>query len=209
MPNKLVPQCVKNLIFFTLNPNILQFVRSKIMKFIPHILILARCKILLLDVQKKKSIFLLITIEMVVLNVFWQKNIRKNLNPGRAIKNWFAAAQGRKFRTFKKYSNKKLNYSAIWRGATWRWCGTSSAKSDYNKIVISSLNAPNNPGPLPNWRPFWGLKFPNIGFWSSIGVKAVYKLQSSDILSQCNKVLIYNVRWCIVTKTLANLIAQL
>jgi len=48
----------KNFVFFTLKVDILQFVWSRILKFISHILILVRCKILWLDVLKKQfSIF--------------------------------------------------------------------------------------------------------------------------------------------------------
>jgi len=44
------------------------------MKFFPHILILVRCKILRLDMQKNNFQFLLLfTIEMVVLSVFSHK----------------------------------------------------------------------------------------------------------------------------------------
>jgi len=46
-------------------------VRSKILKFFPHILILVRCKILQLDVQKEKlSEKLLFAMKMAVLSAF-------------------------------------------------------------------------------------------------------------------------------------------
>jgi len=72
----MVPQCVEKLVLFTLNADILQSVRSKILKLFPHILILVRCKILWLDVQKINNFLILVlfAIEMVVLNVFLQKN---------------------------------------------------------------------------------------------------------------------------------------
>jgi len=47
---------------------------SRFLKFLPHIFILVRCKILRLDVQENSfQIILLIAIEMAVLSVFSKK----------------------------------------------------------------------------------------------------------------------------------------
>jgi len=52
----------------------MQFVQLVFLKFIPHILVLVKYKIIWLDVQKYNfQIFLLFAIELAVLSVFWQK----------------------------------------------------------------------------------------------------------------------------------------
>lgn len=51
---KAIPYCAALLVFSPLNANILQSMRSKILQFCPHFLILIGCKILRVDVKNKQ-----------------------------------------------------------------------------------------------------------------------------------------------------------